>query len=257
MGIGGSGLASSIAEWFSVLIMVGGVFIAHRRRDFNLFHIKKINFGLIWQMTKVSSPLVFQSVIANGAWFLFFTYIEKMGQDKLAISSILRQLLMFIGIPVWALGSVTNTIVSNLAGQNNLPQVRIAIKKISVMSMIMIGIQLLILLAIPTTILHLFTNNGLLVQEAIPSLWVLSGALVLMSFTLIIFNAVVSIGDTTHYALYVEVAAVIIYCSYFLFLFHIPGIQLAYVWTGEWVYWLTMLLFSVLLLRRQKVKLFL
>ena len=256
MGIAGSGLASSIAEWLSVIIMFCGVFIAHRRRHFHLFHIQKINFPLIQHMSRVSTPLVLQSVIANGAWFLFFTYIEKMGQDKLAISSILRQILIFVGIPVWALGSVTNTVVSNLVGQGNLPDVRMAIRRIAAMSFGMIGVQILVLLIIPRAILHLFTQDSSLIEQTIPSLWVLSGALLLMSFTLIVFNAVVSVGDTTHYAIYVEGAAVCIYCIYFLCLFQIPGIQLAYVWTAEWIYWTCMLIFSIMLLKRQKVRLF-
>jgi putative MATE family efflux protein len=257
MGIAGSGLASSIAEWLSVGIMIGGVFIKNRRAEFYLFHIRRVNFRLIWHMTKVSTPLVLQSVIANGAWLLFFSYIEKMGQDKLDISSVLRQLLLIVGIPAWALGSVTNTIVSNLAGQNKFEDVRMAIRRISLISSCLVIGQCIILLALPHIILTLmmYKNPGL-VPQAIPSLWVVAGALALMSFTVIIFNGVVSVGDTTHQALYVEIMAVIVYCSYFTFIFHLKGIDLPLVWTAEWVYWLAMLAGSIYMLRRKKVRLF-
>ena len=257
MGIAGSGLASSISEWLSVFIMAGGVFIKNRRAIFNLFHVRKPNYPLIWDMTKVSTPLVLQSVIANGAWFIFFTYIERMGQDKLDISSVLRQLLLIIGIPVWALGSVTNTLVSNLVGQQNLNDVRVAIKRISVISMGLVIAQLLILLVMPRAFLHFFIpNNPALIEETLPSLWILAGALMLMSFTVIFFNGVVSVGDTTHQALYVEIAAVVVYSAYFITIFQMPGIGLPLVWSAEWVYWIVMLLGSVYMLRQKKVHLF-
>lgn len=257
MGIAGSGLASSIAEWFSVVVMIGGVFIKNRRAEFYLFHIRRVNFPLIWHMTKVSTPLVLQSVIANGAWFIFFSYIERMGQDKLDISSVLRQLLLIVGIPAWALGSVTNTMVSNLAGQNKFEDVRMAIRRIGLMSMGLVIGQCVIMLAFPYIILALFMDqNPGLIPQTIPSLWVLTGALTLMSFGVIIFNGVVSVGDTTHQALYIEILAVVVYCAYFILIFHIKGVDLPLVWTAEWIYWITMLSGSIFMLRRKKVRLF-
>jgi putative MATE family efflux protein len=256
MGIAGSGLASSIAEWFSVVVMVGGVFIKGRRAHYYLFRIRRINLPLIWHMTKVSTPLVLQSVIANGAWFIFFTHIERLGQDKLDISSILRQLLLIIGIPAWALGSVTNTIVSNLAGQNNLADVRMAIRRISLVSTSLIVGQCLILVLFPRVILQFFMpNNPGLIEQTIPSLWVVTGALTLMSFSVIIFNGVVSVGDTTHQALYIEIMAVVVYCTYFTLIFHIQGVDLPLVWTAEWIYWISMLSGSIYMLRRKKISL--
>ena len=208
-------------------------------------------------MTKVSTPLVLQSVIANGAWFIFFTYIEKLGQDKLDISSILRQLLLIIGIPAWALGSVTNTIVSNLAGQNKFEDVRMAIRRISLVSTCLVVGQCLIMLLFPRVVLQLFMpNNPGLIEQTIPSLWVVTGALTLMSFSVIIFNGVVSVGDTTHQALYIEILAVVVYCSYFTFIFHIKGVDLPLVWTAEWVYWITMLSGSIYMLKRKKISLY-
>jgi putative MATE family efflux protein len=254
MGIAGSGLASTLAEWISVIVMIGGVFIKSRKQEFNLFKIRRLNLSLIKHMTGVSTPLVLQSVIANGAWFIFFTCIEKMGGDNLAISSILRQVLMFVGIPVWALGSATNTLVSNLVGQKDLAGVRTAIRRISLISFGMITVQVLLLLLAPRFWMHFFSQDMQLIEHSVSSLWVLGAALTMMSFTLIIFNGVVSVGDT-RYAIYVEGLAVGVYCMYFLALFHIPDIMLYHVWTAEWVYWSVMLASSIYLLRRQHIQL--
>jgi putative MATE family efflux protein len=256
MGIAGSGLASAISEWLSVIIMAGGVFFKHRRRLFNLFHIRKLHFPLINNMTKVAVPLVIQSAIANGAWFILFTFIEKMGQDKLAVSSILRQLIIFIGVPVWALGSVTNTVVSNLSAQNDLAEVRVAIRRISLISMVLVGAQCLILILMPKMVIHLFTNDMELVTQSAKILWIVVVALLMTSFTVIFFNGVVSVGETTHEALYIEILAVVVYFLYFYGLFHISGITLPYIWTAEWVYWLVMLGGSIFMLRQKKVHLF-
>ncbi|MBS1685137.1 MAG: MATE family efflux transporter [Bacteroidetes bacterium] len=256
MGIGGSGLASSIAEWLSVVILVIGVFFRHRRRDFNLFNIRRLHFPLIGNMTKVAVPLVIQSAIANGAWFVLFTFIEKMGQDKLAISSILRQLIIFVGVPVWALGSVTNTVVSNLSAQNDLDEIKVAIHRISIISIGLVTAQCLLLALMPRDILYIFTNSKELIEQSVPILWIVIVALLMMSFTVIFFNGVVSVGETTHEALYIEILAVIVYFGYFYGLFHINNISLSYIWTAEWVYWLVMLAGSLFMLKHKKVHLF-
>ncbi|MFN8310100.1 MAG: MATE family efflux transporter [Chitinophagales bacterium] len=255
MGIEGSGLASSIAEWVSLIIMLGGVFYRNRKDQYQLFHLKKVDFPLIGYMSKISFPLVIQSVIANGAWFLFFTYIERLGQEKLAISNILRSLLMLIGIPVWSLGSVTNTMVGNLHGQDNLPEVRTAIKKISLMSVGLVGIQCLFVALFPRMVIGIFTPDASQIEAAIAPCFVMMGALMLMSFTNIFFNGVVSLGKTD-YALYVEGAAIMIYCVYFLTLFQIPGVSLVRIWTAEWVYWISMFVLSFYLLKKQDVHMF-
>jgi hypothetical protein len=117
--------------------------------------------------------------------------------------------------------------------------------------------QCLIMVLIPRIILNFFMpNNPGLIEQAIPSLWVLTGALTLMSFTVIIFNGVVSVGDTTHQALYIEILAVVIYCVYFTLIFQIKGVDLPLVWTAEWVYWIAMLAGSIFMLRKKKVRLF-
>ena len=186
---------------------------------------------------------------------IFFNDIEKMGQNQLQISGIVRQLLMVIGIPVWALGSVTNTLVPNILGQDNLSEVRVAIKKISFMSMAFVAVQCFIMMLFPYYFLSLFNLDNTMAAETIPVLWVAVGALLLMSFTNIIFNGLVSLGSTD-LALYIEFFVVTIYCIYFLFLFQISGIQLWHIWTAEWLYWSLMLLCSVWMLRRKDVHLF-
>lgn len=255
MGIAGSAIASVIAEWISLFILLFGITIKNRKKEYQLFTLKKINFSFINYMTKVSAPLVIQSVLANGAWFLFFTYIEKLGQEKLAVSNYMRSLLMFIGIPVWALGSVTNTLVSNLIGQNKWSEVQIAVKKLSVVSISLIVIQCAVLLIFPRQILNVFTIEQSQIDFAIPVLYVLSAGLILMSFTNILFNAVVCLGNT-NYALYIEAISITIYCVYFLFLFQLPNIDLAHVWTTEWVYWAVICLLSFYVLRKKEVHFF-
>jgi hypothetical protein len=77
-----------------------------------------------------------------------------------------------------------------------------------------------------------------------------------MSFSVIIFNGVVSVGDSTHQALYIEIITVILYCAYFTFIFRIKGVDLPLVWTAEWVYWITMLSGSIYMLKRKKISLY-
>ena len=254
MGIEGSALASTISEYCSFAVLFAGLFLKKRNIDFALFTFKSISFSFSWYMTKIATPLILQSILANGAWFIFYTKIEKMGQNNLAIANYMRSLIMFIGISVWTLGTVTNTIVSNLVGQNKKELIKIALFRISAISFIAVVIQGIVLLLFPHQILRLFTVDETQILAAIPSLIVIVIAMLLMGFANIIFSGVVSLGNT-NYALYIEFVSIVLYCIYFMFLFTFPDIKVATLWTTEWVYWTTTLLLSIYFLYRNKIQL--
>lgn len=251
LGIEGSGIASTIAEWISLIILVLGLVL---RKYIPAYHLlkSKINFVEIWKMTKTATPLMLQALIANAGWFVFFTFVEKMGQTELALSNILRQMILWIGIPIWALGSVTNTIIGNLDGQNATDSIKAAIKKINHYSSAITFFQCLILIVFYQQILNIFTMDVAVKSIAFIPIVIVSLALCIMSYSNIYFNALVSVSGT-RYALYIETLSMLLYMGYVFFLFNLDDINISLAWTTEWIYWSVILLSSLWKLKQSKI----
>ncbi len=247
-GIGGSGLATSISETLAVLVLLAGTFYKNRVHEFFLFRFKNFDWRLMKNMSRMAVPLMLQSLTAVGGWLYFFARIETvLGKDALAISSIFRQLILFFTIPSWSLGSTANTIISNMVGQKDFSGIKLAMRRISVVSMVFAIISCLIIVAFPKLCIGVFTSpqDATLVPVATEIVPVIFVVFILMSFTNIIFNGVISLGDV-YIALGIQVAVVVIYIAYFQFLFTTSFVNTFWIWTAEWVYWLAIFTFCMI-----------
>lgn len=256
VGIGGSGLATSISETLAVLVLLGGTFYKKRIHDFYLFRFKKFDVSLIKEMSNIAIPLMLQALAAVGAWLFFFARIEtQLGKDALAISSIFRQLILFFTIPVWSLGSTTNTIISNLVGQNDLNTVKSAIWRISVVSLLFSIAACLVIYLFPEFCIGIFTSkqDAALIPMATQILPVIFVVFILMSFTNILFNGVISLGDI-YTALGIQIVVVIVYIGYFQFMFTLSFVSTFWIWTAEWVYWISIFVACLIFFRFRKLK---
>ena len=243
IGIGGSGMATAISETLAVLVLFLGTFYKKRIHEFFLFRFKKFDTVLIKQMSNIAIPLMLQSLAAVGGWLYFFARIETvLGKDALAISSIFRQLILFFTIPAWSLGSTANTIISNMVGQKDFSGVKDAVRRISFVSFGFAVFSCLIIYLFPTFCIGIFTSkqDAALIPMATGILPVIFVVFILMSFTNILFNGVISLGDI-YIALGIQIVVVIIYIAYFQFMFTLSFVSTFWIWTAEWVYWISIL----------------
>ena len=247
----GLGLASSISETLAVLVLLGGTFYKGRFHEYFLFRFKKFDIDLLKQMSNIAVPLMLQSLAAVGAWLILFARIEtKLGADALAISSIFRQLILFFSIPSWSLGSTANTIISNMVGQKDFSGVKDAIRRISVVSLAFAVLSCVIIYAFPNFCIGIFTSKQdyALIPMAAHIVPVIFVVFILMSFSNIIYNGVISVGDI-YIALGIQVGVVALYIIYFTIMFQMTFIDTFWIWTSEWVYWISILIASLLFFR--------
>jgi Na+-driven multidrug efflux pump len=256
IGIGGSGLATSISETLAVLVLFGGTFYKKRIHDFHLFRFKKFDAVLLKSMANIAVPLMLQTLAAVGGWLFFFARIETiLGKDALAISAIFRQLILFFTIPAWSLGSTANTIISNLVGQQDFKGVKSAVQKISIVSLSFAILSCAVIYLFPKFCIGIFTSKEdfTLIPMAIEIVPVIFVVFILMSFTNILFNGVISLGDI-YIALGIQITVVIIYIAYFQFLFTLPFVSTFWIWTAEWVYWISILIACLIFFRYKKLE---
>ena len=235
LGIQGAGIASSISEVCALLFFILITWRNTRLKQYVLFKLVKPDFGIIKSTLGISVFVMLQYVLSLGSWFVFFMFIEKMGERPLAVSNIIRSLYLMFMIPGWALCSVTSTLVSNALGEGKPQSVIPIIKKIMKFSVAAMTITVALAALFPRQAIAIYTNDVSLIEATVPSYYIILAATFLFMAMSILFNGVLGTANTK-FALGIEVITLIIYltCAW---LFAVKlHLRIEYVWTAEFVY---------------------
>jgi len=245
MGIGGAALASIISEAFTTLYFT---WYAVRRGDsaavtfkykYGFLKFTKPEFSILRDLLNISIPVMFQNFISLGGWFLFYLIIEGMGERPLAISNIVRSIYLILMIPALAFYSATYSLVSNTIGRGASGEVKPLLKRIIGLGFVSsVALSLLVSL-FPYSIIGIYTNDTNLILASLPTLRVISIALLLVPISMVLFAAISGLGNT-RMALALEVTTVGIYlvCTYYFA--KILAWPVEQVWYAEFVYLITL-----------------
>ncbi|MCX6337560.1 MAG: MATE family efflux transporter [Bacteroidetes bacterium] len=240
LGFNGAAYASIFSEiaglfvLFTVLRING---ISKRLQLFSTWVFEPINSKLI---VVQSAPLIAQHAISIISWEFFYILIEHHGARDLAVSNTMRNIFGFFGCFTWAFAATTNTMVSNVIGQNKHDLVIPLIKKIMRWSVGFASIVCLLLNLFPHAFLSIYGQGEDFIQAGIPVLRVVSFALVLMSISIVWMNAVTGTGNSTM-NLTTEFVAIILYCIYVFTVLEKMQLPITWGWVSEWIYWFCLL----------------
>ncbi|MBK9526050.1 MAG: MATE family efflux transporter [Bacteroidetes bacterium] len=253
MGIEGAGLASSIAELIALIYLFGYTMVKPGIKQFHLFRFIRINWNMISRIFNLSAPLVVQNLLSMGAWFVFFVFIEKIGEHELAISNIVRGAYMVAMTPIWGFSIAANSMISNIIGQGKSEEVIGLLNRIIKLALWVTGIMALINVLIPRLILSIFTSDQQLINDSMGSFYVVILAMVFFAFAIVCISAVSGTG-ATRTALYIEIAAILIYMIYnYVVTFIFKG-TVEMVWFSEIIYWVFTGIASYIYLRTLRWK---
>lgn len=253
MEIKGAAWASNLAEISSTVVYIGYAWKEKYIRNFRLFKFENIEVKEVQKIVYLSAPLVVQNIIGLGSWQVFFLMIEKMGEEELGISTIIKSLYMFIGIPIWSFATAANALVSNLLGQQSYDEVLVALKRVIIMSTSFAAVTCLIVLIFPEQMLGIYTTESHIIEKSLTSLYVILGALMLFSVGIPLFMGLIGSGDTM-VALLIESIIVCLYLIWtYLMIVHYRA-TLPIAWTAELVYWSSIIIASFIYLKTERWK---
>jgi len=235
LGIQGAAIASAISEVCALLFFILITWRNSRLKQYVLFKLVKPDFEIIKSTLGISVFVMMQYVLSLGSWFVFFMFIEKMGERSLAVSNIIRSLYLMLMIPGWALCSVTSTLVSNALGKGEPHLVMLIIKKIMKFSMVAMAITVSIAALFPREAIAIYTNDLSLIEATVPSYYIILAATFLFMTMSILFNGVLGTANTK-FALGIEVITLIFYLASAWFFAVQLHLRIEYVWTAEFVY---------------------
>ena len=192
-----------------------------------------------------------QYFLAMATWFVFFIAIERLGQRELAIANIVRSIYIVMLIPVQALSTTTNSLVSNLIGAGGITHVMRLIWRIARMSFLIMVVCVAVVVLFPHAMLSVYTNEPALLVESVPSLYVIAGAMIIASVANIYFNAISGTGNTQA-ALILEMGTLVFYALYILWIGMVVKASVSVCFSIEVVYYSLLLLSSIIYLKKAK-----
>lgn len=251
MGIAGAALASVIAEATSCMAFIIFTRFKFDYSKYNLFRFASFRIKLMLRILSVSWPLMIQFFLSIFVWFVFFLFIEKMGETSLAVSNILRSIYIVLMIPIWGFSSATNTLVSQLIGQDRSKEVLNLIKKVIILSMTSVFVLGLICISFPDLIIRIYTNDALLVQQALPVLNIVAFAAIGMAGAFVVFSGVSGTGNTK-VSFAIELGTLSIYLLWAFLMAIIFKMSLPWVWAAEILYGILITSVSILYLKSNR-----
>ena len=237
MGIEGAGISSVIAEVVTLIYVIWYMFFRTNMKLYGLFQFKKVEFKTILQILDLSIFIMFQYFISISTWFVFFIFIEHMGERPLAVSNIGRSLYVLLMIPASALATTVNTLVSNLIGAGRKEEVLPFVNKVAFISLILILPVMLLTIFFPEIFAHIYTDNESLIKASIPVIKIVAYANLIFAVSFIVFNAVSGTGNTRT-AFAIEFLTLFFYISYVYYTAIVSPSSVAVVWMSEFVYWI-------------------
>ncbi len=253
MGLMGAAYASIIAEIMGLFIIYLVIHYQKIGQRFALFD----KFTFRWEYIKLilvqSSPIMAQYMISIISWEFFYILIEHRGEQSLAVSNAMRNIFGFFGSFTWAFAATSNTMVSNIIGQNMQDKVIPLIVKIMKWSLgFALGVFVL-LNVFARPFLSIYGQGEGFMQEGVPVLRVVSFALLFMSIATVWLNAVTGTGQSK-INLGIEFVAIIIYIVYCYFTIEYFNLPITIGWMCEIIYWISLLIPSFLYIRSMRWK---
>ena len=249
MGLKGAAIASVAAEASSFVFGMVYTWIYVDLKKYGLNRWPQWDSALLGRILSISCFTMVQYFISMATWFVFFMAVERLGERELAIANIVRSIYIVLLIPVQALSTAANTLVSNLIGAGGIGGVMKLMKKIAMVSLGIVAFCVLTMVIFPKVFLSIYTSEGALLTESVPSLYVIGVAMLVAAVANIYFNGISGTGNTQA-ALWLESSTLVVYGIYIFCIGWWAKAPVAICFTTEILYYGLLLVTSLIYLKK-------
>lgn len=235
MGITGAAIGSSLAELVSLIFFIIYTRVSCDRVKYGLDKPARFSLSELKNMMPVCTWSMVQHTISVSTWFVFFLYIEHLGERALAISNITRGASGLIWVVLMAFSSTCSTLVSNIIGEGHQDKVMSLVRRILKLSYGIVGSIILLYCLFPEAIARIYTDMPDIVQASAPALIVMACSYLFHVGGQVLFLAVSGTGNTQT-AFKLEIIALAVYMVYCTIVISWMKVDVAICWTAEFVY---------------------
>lgn len=249
LGIAGSAIGSTLSEMVSLLFFIGYMRLRTNSRQFGLNLIPRFQLSALRKILNISIWTMIQNFISLSTWFIFFIFIEHLGEESLAVANIVRGVSGITFMMLMAFAATCSSLVGNLMGAGKAEAVMPTIHQHIRMAYILIMPIIIIYAIFPAWTARIYTDIPELVQQSVPVIWSLCTSYLIMIPANIYFQAVSGTGNTQK-AFLLECIALIIYLLYGDCIIMELRMNVAIAWTSEHLYALLIGSFSYYYLKK-------
>lgn len=249
MGIAGAAIGSSLAEMISVIFFIIYTWRKIDCKKYALNVLPRISLQPLKRILDISVWTMIQNFMSLSTWFMFFLFVEHLGERSLAIANIIRNVSSIPFMICMAFAATCGSLVSNLIGAGEKDCVPGTIIQHVRISYLFVVPLLIFFSLFPNLILSIYTDTEVLKEASIPSLWVLCIAYIFLVPGNIYFQSVSGTGNTRT-ALGLELGVLVVYVVYCIyFIWHLQ-LSVTFSWTTEIVYGGVIWLLSYLYIKK-------
>lgn len=235
LGITGAAIGSSLAELVSLIFFIAYTYFRCDRRKYGLDKAAKFEKEELKGMMPVCTWTMIQHTISISTWFIFFLYIEHLGERALAISNIARSVSGLLWVVLQAFSSTCSTLVSNIIGEGHQDKVISLVKRIMKLAYGIISVMIILFCLFPEAIARIYTDIPELILASAPALIVMCSSYFLAVGGQVFFLAVSGTGSTKT-AFRLELIALAAYMVYCTVIIGWMKMDVAVCWTAEHIY---------------------
>jgi putative MATE family efflux protein len=235
LGITGAAIGSSLAELVSLIFFIAYTYLKCDRKKYGLDKRARFEREELKAMMPVCTWTMIQHTISISTWFIFFLYIEHLGERALAISNIARSVSGLLWVVLQAFSSTCSTLVSNIIGEGHQEKVMSLVKRIMKLAYGIISVMIILFCLFPEAIARIYTDIPDLIRASVPALVVMCSSYFLAVGGQVFFLAVSGTGSTKT-AFRLELIALAAYMVYCTVIIGWMKMDVAICWTAEHVY---------------------
>ncbi len=243
MGIEGAAVASLSAEIAAFVYLTADVIWRGYNRSYNMLRFTKWKNTLSKRLISISTPISLEALVNMTKWFLFFIIIERLGEQELAMASIIFSCYAMLLITTDSFSESVCSMVSNLIGQQKVQQLTLLIRRTIILSYATVSPMLILTLLFPEYILAIFTTDVELVAASINSLMVIVLAVLIAVPGEAYYSAIVGTGDTRA-ILIIQIIITFFMLTFAYIAAFVLQLELEYIWLAEVFGWLVCLSLS-------------
>ncbi len=248
MGLKGAALASTFAEALGLIYLLYAFLNNKHQKNHKIIRHLRVKKQSIIRLFKLSSPIMLQGLVALSTWTTFFIWIEQMGTHELTISQVIRSLYFLTFVPIWGFAGTTKTYVSQYVGKKDFSGVKLAQRKIQILTILSLLLITHGMILYPSALVSLINPDPFIQQEAIEILRFVFGSILIFGISSVYFQSISGTGNT-RFTFIVELTAVFIYILSAYILIKVFHVSLFWVWSVEYIYFITLGLLSYSYLR--------
>src|SRR5690554_458652 len=247
MGVKGAALASIISEGIASLVLIVILFNSKERFRYQVFYRFHITKEALLGLFRIDFPLMIQGFVALSSWTVFFTFIEQMGLYELTVSQNIRFVYFLAFVPIFGFGATTRTYVAQYMDIKDRTVIPKIVRRIQFLIMIFLLLIFHGALLYPAQMIAIINPDPTYIEDSAYILRMVFSSILFFGLSTPYFQTINGSGNT-RVTLAIEIICMVLYISYAYLTIKVWNWNIAAVWTVEYLYFISLGLFSILYL---------